>query len=463
VTPRGSTNVRRLATGIATVLVIGSCRQIVGIGDSPPAGSGGPGGSDDASALAEGSADADACTSCLGTSCSAELTACDADAGCAQSLACLLACAPGDEACAGACTLHASQALWSAISCRAQSCATACGTTCGGILGALYPDYLRGSPGCAACAANYACTELTTCATSASCVAYASCSDRACEPFDEACNTSCRYGVGPTPAGDAIGPALKRCASDCRLGSNWDCVGKRPWPTGVKGTSATFSVRLVDALQVNQPMPGVLARVCPLVDMTCSGAGDSGAGEWSEATTDSTGYVRLSAPMIGVGVFAGYVDFSGGPVYPTLAFQYPPYAGSIAGDPGYTPFLAQALSTGDYDLAAVALGKVGVTIDSTSGTVLLVAYDCLQAAAPGVTFAIAPSSGTSVWYTNGNAIAPQATSTDASGLGVVANVPALTPVVVSARVAATGQLVSQANVFVRTQTLSFVLLAPLPQ
>jgi hypothetical protein len=446
-----------LRRGVVVAIALASCRQIVGIQDEPPTGSVTPPGSDDASTGDVCSVDGDACTSCLGASCCAQLTACDGEVTCKQSLDCMSRCGAGDEACSAACVQSIDGPLAAALSCRAQSCATECGVSCGGILGALYPDLLAGSPDCASCATAQACTDLTTCAASTSCVSYAACAHRNCVPLDRACASTCQYALGPTPAGDALLSALKtHCTTECRLGSNFDCVGKRAWPVGVIDSTVTFSTHFSDLVGA-KTLAGVLVKACPLADPAC-------ATEWDHATTDSTGYARVSGRLTqqgngNAGVFHGYVDLSGGGVYPTVAILFPPLAGSLAGDADYTPYLAEVFATADVTLLTSALP---VSLDPARGHVAVSALDCLQVPAPGVSFEITPADGeTLVAYSRNGLPSLQATATDATGTAAILNVSS-GPITVSARVVATGALVSQHNAFVRAQTLTQIAAAPLP-
>ena len=452
----------RVAIVVFAALAVASCRQLVGIQDEPPtAGAVTPAGSADASGEGGGrcSAGGSACASCMASSCCPQLTACaddDAGSGCKTSLDCMLQCAAGDEACSAGCVQVLDRPLAEALACRAQSCATECGLSCGGILGVVAPGFIDGSPDCAGCAASKACTELTTCAATADCIRYAACRDRSCAPLDRSCVISCEYAVGPTPAGDAVLSALKgSCATECRLGSNFDCVGKGAWPLGELGTQATFSLRFYDDV-TQQPMAGMLVRACPLADESCSN-------EWSHATTDATGFVSVSAPLspqgnANAGVFQGYAEESGGGAYPTLTFLSPPLTGSLPGDASYTPYRATSFSAQDIALVA---GMLPVSLDPTLGHVAALAFDCLLVPAPGVIFRISPPGQSLVVYSHGGAFAPQATTTDTTGAAAIVNV-APGPVTLSVRLAATRELVAQQPAFVRAQTISSIVTAPLP-
>jgi hypothetical protein len=91
----------------------------------------------------------------------------------------------------------------------------------------------------------------------------------------------------------------------------------------------------------------------------------------------------------------------------------------------------------------------------------VVAFDCLQLPAAGVSATITPSDGALVAYTRNDVYAPQATTTDSTGAVVIVNVEP-GPIEISLTLAATGELVSQVNAFVRPQTLTSIGTAPLP-
>lgn len=437
---------------VAVALGYASCRQLVGVvereeGTTSPAGDAG-----DAT-----TSDAGACASCQLTQCGKETADCEANAECQQSFACLDACAAGDETCSATCikgfgALHAEL-----LACRARSCAVPCKISCGGIFGTAFPALAGEGPNCTSCVTQEACSELSACAKSANCVQHVAVLQRTCPFLDRSCWTAILFALGNIPESQALADALgSRCTSECRKGSNWDCVGKVSWPAE-KYSKAEFHTRVMQAKDPTQPFEGALVQACYTTDKLCAPSA-----ELDSDTSDANGYIHLTVPISATG-FAGYMKITGAALVDYIAVFQPPLSGSLFGDEKYTPYPANgAFEKTFFNLAKLTL--VDPPLDDNRGYVLAYMADCTASAGTGVTFEVTPSdSATRVAYFASNVVSPQATKTDRLGLAIIYNVPPAASFGLTARRADTNEVIGKANAFLLPNTITNVIMAPLPK
>jgi hypothetical protein len=242
-----------------------ACRQIVGIGDSPPSlpDAGDLRDAGDANAAMCGLAyPVGSCGECANTSCCAESMACAASPSCAPYELCVAACG-GDAKCNDECLFNnrigtsVSQAA-ALNACIASKCATPCAASCGG-LGALLapPDAAAACQSCFrenVCEAGAACAESTECQALGLC--YLGCPTNDCR---QACSAS--NPDGSAMANPILGAWLNgSCNTPCDEGENWECVGHVSWPTPkVDATDVTFQI--VDALEAELAEPANLKGI----------------------------------------------------------------------------------------------------------------------------------------------------------------------------------------------------------
>lgn len=441
-----------IAVGMAGVAL--ACRQIVGIGDAPPA--------DPSSAcgLPYGSA---SCGSCVAAHCCDPSSACAADPTCAAYASCLGSC-DGDMACRSRCTLDhpvGRSAAFSAISaCVAASCDVECGLGCGALGPVIStPD---AAASCEACLATSACTDERACASSVDCDAYQRCL-LTCPQYD--CNEACARAHD---AGSALyGPFatdFKACAADCAFGHDWRCVGHVSYPAA---TSPTTTIHVVAADYFSgAPVAGVSVSACASMDIACSPPAVP------PVKTDPEGGATLNVPlqpsnMLSSG-YSGYLlldpptgdggaaDYVPSLLFATFPVTEPQY--DLTGHRGGNPEIANGsipMATRDEFLNALPK-LLGTTQDPSLGAVGVYVSDCLTSPAADVRISIdSPAdAGLEVRYVGGGS----ATSAK-YGAGVIFNVPPGS-IMLTATPLDLGKPASRATAFVQAGAITGVEMTP---
>lgn len=404
-------------------LAVAGCRQIAGIDDraasQPTCG-----------AAATG---AGPCASCITASCCDEARVCSDDTACAALVPCLDACA-GSAACQTDCrNAHPDgfgNAAAALLACRARSCASACGaSTCGG--------YIFASDVCASCASKSCCSQATACSADAECSALAFC-DRGCGD-DLACASRCStvHAAGWDAEQRLAGCVHNQCDVVCG-GRAWDCVGSVVWPSGT-GT-VKWQLKLTDFV-TGKNLPGVTCKPCSRTDPACTSPLQP------PQLTDDTGSVAF---VLTAG-FDGYIDATGGGIYPGLFFPPKPLTADYAEN---TLVVTEAA----FPTLAALLG----TPDPERGHLTVNALDCTGGAAAHVAFQANPSDAETIpFYLAQNLPSKAATETDSTGRGGFGN---LQPgaVTVRAVVQPIGLVASESTVLVRKGTFSYKPMPPTP-
>jgi hypothetical protein len=430
-------------TGGAAAIAVAvlACRQLVGIGDEPPQGQmpvSSDAGTETGFTYGKG-----ACAACVATSCDAQATACAGTPSCAALEGCLSD-ANGDPTKRAQCGvdhgLGNDVATPAFEACLASSCASACGLTCGG-LAAVFPPAT--ATGCEACILKQECTATAACATDPLCQSAVRCrfsSDTL--DVQQACPAIAPDSGANPYLPVATAPIASTCSAECSWGSDWSCVGKVDWP------GYNFGAVHVDTFvygSTQAPVAGVTTKLCNTADPLCASPFDT-------QTTGDAGTVLLTRPPANQQVLF-YVDVSSGAIQPALLFDiFPVSTSRIA-----IPFpVAQPGA-----IAFEALG-VGVTVDASLGTLLLVAVDCRLAFAPGVHFTVTPTTPTTaVAYLTGGGPALGLTETDSSGTAVFVNMPVLPQQLhLTATVPALGRTMTDTRVYVRDGGESEIYVVP---
>jgi hypothetical protein len=398
----------QVATMCIGVLAVGAaCRQLVGIGDAPPIGSG------DAGAVCGIAYSGGDCEACLESRCCALASACAHRASCNVLQTCLGEC-QGDPTCRSRCTFEnvgspdPAEAQLSA--CLAAQCSAPCGLACGGGAAALVgPD---AAASCQSCIVANACTQATTCAGDPECAAYARCS-LANPLLDELQACQSAHAAGAAEFQALFGVERAQCANDCAVGQQWQCLGHVPGTPPPLGPSTAVTLTIRDTSQA--PVPGALVQVCPLFDIACPVALSSG-------TTDDAGTTTVNVPPgpQGFGV-TGYLSITAPPTLaPELLFW-----GFPLSEPTVV-FPTSGLPT--PAVVTMVSNALGDPIAADRAFVLVEVADCDNFTAPGVTLSLdAPDAGDAGWqlfYRENGAFSKTAKSTDGLGQALLANVPA---------------------------------------
>lgn len=227
--------------------------------------------------------------------------------------------------------------------------------------------------------------------------------------------------------------------SVCVAGARWSCLEHPPAPPPTGGMfQAPF---IVQHLVTQQPLPGVRARLCRRIDVTCaSPIGD-------ELVTDASGQVTFSV----AGGFDGYVAFDGPDIIHGLFFFNPPVA---------TDLPQAMISIGSTEVIALLALQAGAVQEPDRGVVLLGARDCMGAPAPGVTFDVSGSDpGAVTFYSKQGLPSGDAVQTDSAGYGGLLNAAAGS-VTFTATLAETGQRIGSVTLLAQENAITYGSVGP---
>jgi hypothetical protein len=195
---------------------------------------------------------------------------------------------------------------------------------------------------------------------------------------------------------------------------------------------------------------GASVQACGQFDPACTPALFS-------TTSDDAGVVTVTLPA-GGGVqgygATGYLAIDASAREPQLFFW-----GFPLSEPSF-PSLYDQVPTWTY--VDVIAGAVGVTLAQELGTLALIATDCTGSRAPGVRFDVNPKDQrTELFYvSNGKLPSKTATSTDASGVALVANVPVGTLTITAFPDALGGKPSASLQVLTRANAETVAIIVP---
>jgi hypothetical protein len=250
---------------------------------------------------------------------------------------------------------------------------------------------------------------------------------------DDDAGTSSGPAVGGSAGSGAQGGGGEGAGGQAS-GNDWSCIGVLPQQTFTPG-SAVGNITVVE-LSDDSPIANMSVRVCVASDSACATPLD-------EATTDAQGNVTLDVTT----AEQRYLDLSGGNVMPAISFNNGPPKGD--------PFNEQirVLSFETFMLVENLIGTPG---DPTRGHAGVQANDCNGDIGVGVTFALDTGDGNTVvaYFSAAGTPNPMLEETGEDGRAAIANIP-VGPSVLTATVAATGQVIGTRSFFVRAQTISY--------
>jgi hypothetical protein len=258
-----------------------------------------------------------------------------------------------------------------------------------------------------------------------------------CSFLVDADRVQCSQDSDCTKRGGAF--ANTRCAQNfCEIASAWSCLDTKRTPSG----SGPFAVTVPGVADVvsQQPILGATISVCRKLDVACSNPVDS-------QIAQSAGGVTFTIES----GFTGYLQAEVSGYLPSLYFFNPTV------DRDQTIALIPVASQMEY---AGLLSAIGVSPDPSRGSAVLLAYDCTDKTAAGISFS-SPNSddqSKSFYYSEGLP-SSFATATDTWGYGGISNLPA-GAVSVNARLASTGANLPTVSLLVRPMVLSFAQIVP---
>lgn len=450
------------------LLLVLSCRQIVGIEDQPPGAGAGAGGTADAGVEASAKCGGfpwspSTCAACVERACCAQAKACRGDALCATEFDCIASCPGSDDACRSACVSpHEDNDTMAALaSCQAASCAKECGLRCGGYESYFGPPLpspadAGAQDACFACleSSSY-CAALGAIASCPSCLAQEFCAQRCVGFYDGICINDCAVAYPLTGAGADSGLLTVlngACASVCPPGTHWDCVGHVTWP---QETAPQVTFRLqVTSLNGATPIGNAQIRLCPLTDFNCDAPLST-----QMILTDPNGVTSITLPA----PFQGYFEIQAQGFVPELFLFTPTIAETML------PGTLQNIAMFPSGLFASYVMQVVPTPDTTTKGVLYVApVDCAGEGAPNVSFEADPtklgSSAAPYYIVNGMTPDGKAVATSNAGQGGLIGGgwvqvdPGLLPVTA----AVGGTHVAKQGAPIRAGALTVVQLVPTP-
>lgn len=430
---------------ILAVVASSGCRDILGVEELDVAA---PDAAVDVGPACGRSGASGACNTCLTKSCCGEIDACLADESCRRSFDCLSRCPPNDEKCAASCVVSFKEVLANALSCRARSCSDACSTSCGGILGVVRPKHVANKAECAPCYREKACAQSAACAADPKCLRSLAC-QWSCPLLDRACVSQCRHPLGAQAGADEAIAAMRTCGTACGDGTDWSCVGVSKYAVGPRPGEVPLHVRLIDAASPTK-LAGATLRPC--IDVACTVPGGN------ECVSDDTGLCQGSVVLTSPGnAFPGFFELSRADLYPTMYFVHPPITGAWAGSRDYAPQTALAATKTAF---AAGVGIGGVEPRAERGHLVVGIFDCLASPAIDVTVSVSPTDElVAVRYQASALPSPTATRTDGGGTAFVLNIlPSLERITVTVKLG--DRVVAETPVFIRAETLSFLLLGP---
>ncbi len=224
-----------------------------------------------------------------------------------------------------------------------------------------------------------------------------------------------------------------------KVEERWSCLDQPAEPPPTSGMfQAPF---IVQHLVTQQPLPGVHARLCRRIDVTCT------APIGPDLVTDDAGEVTFTVP----GGFDGYVAFDGPEVIHGLFFFNPPVA---------TDLPQAMISIGSKEVIALLALQAGAVQEPDKGVVLLGARDCMGAPAPGITFTVSGSDADAKpFYSEQGLPSGAAQQTDAAGYGGLLNAPP-GAVTFTANLVATGQRVGSVTLLAQENAITYGSIAP---
>ena len=386
------------ASGSVLAVAVLACRQLVGIGNDPPAPAG-P--TNDAGAEAGFTYGQGDCAACVASSCATQATACAGTPSCAKLETCLSGCPAGDATCRAQCGVDhglgydpGNDATPAFEACLAGSCGSQCGLTCGG-LAALFPPAT--APACDACFGRECDVTVKGCASNEECQAALRCQFSSRTPDVQLACPSVMGNDASSPTAPLFGlmPIASSCSTDCSWGADWSCKapgGRVDWQNVTSGPIA-LPVTVFD-IASTALTPGAAIKLCDITDLSCTKPFDA------ETTgTDGTTVLHRS-PTASPARF--YLDITAPALVPTLHFDTWPISQS--------QLVVHAGVLEPAELASSA-DLVMVTLDPALATLYVDAFDCRLAFAPNVVFHVDPPGSSRIVYIEDNYPSATATAT----------------------------------------------------
>jgi hypothetical protein len=242
------------------------------------------------------------------------------------------------------------------------------------------------------------------------------------------------------------------CRSQCDWGQAWSCVGRVAW-AAVKSPTVSLTIDVLDYLTQNV-IANADVSLCGPQDVDCTTPRAHG-------TTNASGRVVLTFPNVpdnaGFGL-DGYVQVESPEIMTSLRYWGFPLSEPQAYfvNDVYQNFAIQVLTPTEY---AQYVQAFGATFDTSTGSIVANANDCLGHLSPGVQFTTTSKDpATRAYY----AFSTTATATDATGIAAIGPIPPGVVDVTARPLALMGPAGVMRAVVVRPNAVTYVTLGPTP-
>jgi hypothetical protein len=225
---------------------------------------------------------------------------------------------------------------------------------------------------------------------------------------------------------------------------DWTCLGTFETPSYEAG-EVTGDMNVSEIVD-GTPLADLDVQTCAVDDPDC-------ASPLGSATTNASGSVSLTVTTAD----PVYFEMTGDGIPTTIAIPSAPYGDNFVDS--WTIIDSANL------VFFISLATLGQDADPTRGHVGVRIADCVKAYGPGVEFELDTADGdTSLAYFNETGTPnPSLTATTGFGGAGFANVP-VGPAVLTAKVAATGEVITTRDIFVRADAVTLPqTLSPVPQ
>lgn len=264
----------------------------------------------------------------------------------------------------------------------------------------------------------------------------------ACSVLVDSSREQCATDGDCQKRGGAFTRALCR-KSVCITDPKWGCVGSVVWPTPVVSADKVTARFYLSNLRSGDAIVGATARVCGKLDPKCDMPAQS------DLRSDNTGMLAVQLSKY----FDGYLEMKYQGMVDTMYFFNPPVDGDR--DIPFLPLVPLNALTDFGDQL-----KMAPLYDR--GTVIGLSYDCQSNGAEGIQLlSDEGDEHTTSFYMADGFPSLEATQTDTSGQGGIANVP-VGPRRISARLAKTGELIGTASVQSRAIWITYTSILPSP-
>jgi hypothetical protein len=233
------------------------------------------------------------------------------------------------------------------------------------------------------------------------------------------------------------------CSRECEGASDSACFQNYAWPT-TSDMTVPFHLILNDSENLEHPLPGVTAKVCPEGDPLCKMPAGTGV-------TNERGYVKLDLPTSFNRAFTGFIELQGSGLYPQLI----KFSWNIGGPSTQVVTMINKV-TWDF----FSTNYLQLPIDPTRGMQQTRMFGCSGLGIRGMRFSTTGGDAQTIpWYFDNGLPSVHATETGNIGAGGAFNVQTGYQTITATR-ASDGLVVAHTNAPIRAGFMTVVILEP---